>query len=269
MLMNNFEFCKYFSGNSIIHKLDARLKIISSLIFFILTFSSNNIISLVIIAISIFIIAALSEVPLIKYIKSFKSVLIISLITAFINLFFEAETNLVCLGKLSVSLSGLKSSIFVFFRLVILVFISSITMFTTSVQEISLAFENLLSPLGYLGINTQEIAITITLSLRFIPVLFEETYKIINAQKVRGADFDSKNVIKKIRAFYNILVPLFIFSFRRAENIAISMESRCYDVFKKRTSLKTMKLSYRDTISIIFLLLIFTGVIVCNKIRIF
>lgn len=267
--MNTFAFCKYFPGNSVVHKLDSRLKIISSALFFALAFSSGNILSLILIATFVIIMAIFSSVPMIRYIKSFKSVIVISLVTALVNLFFEMETNWVSLGKISIPISGIKSSVLVFFRLLVLVLVSSVIMFTTSPQEISSAFESLLSPLKYIGVNTQEIAMTITLSLRFIPVLFEETGKIINAQKVRGAKFKSKNIIKKIKAFSNVLIPLFVFSFRRAANIALAMESRCYDPTRERTSFKHMKLSQRDIIALIVLLIIFIGVIICNKIKIF
>ncbi len=267
--MNTFAFCKYFPRNSVVHKLDSRLKIISSALFFAFAFSSNNIFSLILIATFVIIMAIFSCVPIIKYIKSFKSVIIISLVTALVNLFFEMETNWVGLGKISIPISGIKNSILVFFRLLVLVLISSVIMFTTSPQEISSAFESLLFPLQYIGVNTQEIAMTITLSLRFIPVLFEETGKIINAQKVRGANFGSKNIIKKIKAFSNVLIPLFVFSFRRAANIALAMESRCYDPLQKRTSFKHMKFSQCDIIASIILLIIFIGVIICNKIKIF
>lgn len=142
-------------------------------------------------------------------------------------------------------------------------------MFTTSPQEISAAFESILSPLKFLGVNIQEISMTITLSLRFIPVLFEETGKIINAQKVRGANFKSRNIIKKIKAYFNVFIPLFVFSFRRAANIALAMESRCYDASRKRTSFKHMNFKKSDVIAVAIILIIFIGVTICNKMKIF
>lgn len=267
--MNNFAFCKYFPGNSVVHKMDSRLKIISSAMFFALAFSSKSIISLVLLAVFVTTAAIFSRVPVTKYIKSFKSVIIISFVTAFINLFFEVETSWVSLGRFSIPISGIKSSVLVFFRLFIMVFISSLIMFTTSPQEISAAFESILSPLKFLGVNIQEISMTITLSLRFIPVLFEETGKIINAQKVRGANFKSRNIIKKIKAYFNVFIPLFVFSFRRAANIALAMESRCYDASRKRTSFKHMNFKKSDVIAVAIILIIFIGVTICNKMKIF
>lgn len=264
--MNNFVFCKYFPGDSIIHKLDSRLKIVSSALFFALTFSLSNIISLAFLTVVMVFVTILSKIPLKKYLKGLKSIFIISIITASINLFFDLETNLICLGKISIP--NISNSISVFFRLFILALINSVVIFTTSPQEISAAFESLLAPLKYIGLNSQEISMTITLSLRFIPVLLEETSKIITAQKLRGAHFKNKNIIKKVKAFSNVLIPLFIFSFRRATNIALAMDSRCYDPYKKRTSFKNMKLKRCDIICATILTIIFIGVLICNKIKI-
>lgn len=256
---------KYLPGNSLIHMLDPRIKIITSALFLAIVFMAQSYTSLIILLVFIILSAFISSVPLKTYIKRNKSIIIISFFTAIVNLFFEMETHFLKFGNFLVTPQDLRSSIIVFIRLLLLILMSSLIMFTTSPGDISCALESLLSPLKYVGINVQEIAITITISLRFIPTLFEETDKVITAQRSRGANFKSKNLIEKTKVFLAVVIPIFVSSFKKANDLATAMESRCYDSSRKRTKFKKLHIKSYDIAAIIFVIIIFSGVIICNK----
>ncbi len=264
-MIKNIAIGKYLPGDSVIHKLDARIKLVTSAIFLSLMFLAQNYAALAVLLGFIILSAIISSVPLKNYITRNKSIITVSFFTALINLFFEAETHFLRSGNFLVTPQNLKNSIIVFLRLISLILMSSLTMFTTSPGDISCAIESLLSPLKYLGVNVQEIAITITISLRFIPTLFEETDKIITAQRSRGANFKSRSLIKKVKAFSAVIIPIFISSFKKANDLAIAMESRCYDSSKPRTRFKKLKIKHYDIAAVICIILIFLGVILCNK----
>ncbi len=255
---------KYLPGDSAIHKLDPRIKLLTSALFFSLMFWVRSYAALTIILIFIISSAALSSVPLKNYIKQSKSIILVSLFTTLINLFFEAETHFLKSGSFSITPINLKNSIIVFIRLLSLILMSSLTIFTTSPGDISCALESLLSPLKYIGVNVQEIATTVTISLRFIPTLFEEANKIATAQRARGADFKSKNIIKKIKAFSAVVIPLFISSFKKASDLAMAMESRCYDNSRKRTKFRELQIHSIDIMAIVIITLVFSGVVLCS-----
>lgn len=267
-MIKNMALGKYLPGDSLIHKLDSRIKLITSAVFLSGTFLAQSYLSLAILLAFVILSAVASRISLKEYIKSNKSIIIISFFTALVNLFFEAETYFLKSGVFRVTPRGIKNSIIVFMRLLSLVLMSSLTMFTTSPGDISCALESILSPLKYIGVNVQEIAITITISLRFIPTLFEETNKIITAQRSRGADFNNKNPIKKIKAFSTVIIPIFISSFKKANDLATSMESRCYDSSKDRTKFRELHVKHYDVVAIVLITIIFIVVILCNELRI-
>ncbi len=252
-------------GDSVIHRLDPRIKLISSALFLGVIFWIRSYLALTLLLGFVISCAFISQVPFKKYMKLNRSIMIVSFFTALINLFFEAETIFLKSGEFLITPQSFKNSIVVFMRLISLVLMSSLTMFTTSPSDISCALESLLNPLKYLGINVQEIAITITISLRFIPTLFEETDKVITAQRSRGADFKSKNIVKKIKAFSAVLIPIFISSFKKANDLATAMESRCYDSSRSRTKYKELHIKFSDILAIVFIILIFLGVVLCNN----
>ena len=264
-MIKNIALGKYLPGNSLIHKLDPRIKLITSALFLTFVFMAQRYSSLIILLIFVMLSAFMSYVPLKTYIKMNKSIIIISFFTALVNLFFEAETHFLKFGNFLITPQNLRISIIVFIRLILLILMSSLVMFTTSPGGISCAIESLLNPLKYIGVNVQEIAITITISLRFIPTLFEETDKIITAQRSRGANFKSKNLIKKIKVFSAVVIPIFISSFKKANDLATAMESRCYDSSRNRTKFKKLKIKSYDIAAVIFIILIFSGVILCNN----
>lgn len=189
----------------------------------------------------------------------------ISAFTACINLFFDLETSFLSTGYFIVKPIVIKNSIMVFFRLFIITVIGAVTMFTTSPQSFSFALEKILSPLDFIKINSQEVSLTISIALKFIPILFEETNKIIIAQKARGANFKDKNIFKRIKSYSAVVIPVLVSSFKKSEDLAISIDCRCYDSSKKRTKLKPLKMRKRDIIFLILTLIFFAGVILCNN----
>ncbi len=251
-------------GNSFMHKLDARIKIICfTLIFFTVFFSYTYLSVFLLLAYAMFLIYK-SKILITKYLKSTKSVIIITLFTAFLNLFFELETSFLSSGYISIKPIVIKNSILVFFRLFIITIVSTVLMFTTSLQDFSFALENILSPLRYIKINPQEVSLTITIALKFLPILFSEANKIILAQRARGANFKHKNIFKQIKSYSSVFIPVLISSFKKSEDLAVSMECRCYDSSKKRTRFKILKINRKDIIFLTSTLLFLLGVILCN-----
>lgn len=255
---------QYFIGDSIIHKLDPRVKILLSIIIMISIFMSWNYIAMAVICIFIFGIMIISRVPLKLYIGSAKIILLFAFLSSVLNLFYGSGEPLFKLGFLTITEAGIKSGVIVMVRISSLLFMGSALTFTTSPNDMTYAIESIMKPLSYFNVNVQDIAMTTTISLRFIPTLFEEANKIIRAQRSRGADMKSKNLVKRVKSFIPVLLPLFISSFRRAYDLAIAMECRCYNSLNKRTHMKELKIGGYDVIAVLLTLIILTSVSICS-----
>lgn len=255
---------QYFPGNSLLHKLDARMKIILTLFLIISIFICKNIVSLAAMILATLIIVAISKIPPKTILKSIKPLTIIILITAVLNLFYGKGDALVQLGRLKITLDGIETAVFMAVRIIILVVISSLLTYTTSPTELTDALERLFKPLKLLKIDVHSIAMTMTIALRFIPTLVEEIDKIMSAQKSRGADMDSGGLISRAKALIPVLIPLFVSSFRRANELAYAMECRCYRGGEGRTKMKVMKMSSRDYISLAAVIVFMAGLILTN-----
>lgn len=264
-MIKKIYFGKFIAGDSFLHKLDPRIKILSLFVIFYVVFTTNHIISLLTIFCGALIITFFSSVSPKNYLKSLKPIIIMSVITCVINFICEYNFHFMKENSFHVNPKVAKSSIVVFIRLISVILISSVNMYTTSPNQISKALESILSPLKIFKINVQEVAVTITISLRFLPVLFEEAENIYNAQLVRGAKFHDKNLIVKLKAYLAVIAPLFISSLKKANDLAISMESRSYDSSKKRSNFKTLQFSYRDLIASMYILILVLGAYACNK----
>ena len=256
---------KYFPGKSLMHKLDPRVKIISSVVMFFIIFFSFTYLSIFLLLLYAVFMAYKSKIPFKKYLRSVKSILVIAIFTSSLNLFFELETSFLSTGQILIKPIIIKNSIMIFLRLFIMVTVSATLMFTTSSQNFAFALENILSPLKYIKINPQEISLTISIALRFIPILFDETNKIILAQKARGANFKNKNIFKQIKSYSSVFIPVIVSSFKKSEDLAVSMECRCYDSSKKRTKLKALHIQKCDIIFLVLTIIFFAGVILCNN----
>lgn len=237
---------QYFPGESIVHRFDPRLKIITMIFFVISLFFINTFIPYIFVAIYLFIIIKIANLPLKVVLKGLKPLRWILLITFVINIFFLPGDPLFKLGFLTISKEGLKTAFLMAIRLMFLVLGTSLLTYTTSPIELTDGIEALLKPMKKIGVPSHEIAMMMTIALRFIPTLIEETDKIMKAQMARGADFESGNIIKRSKNLVPLLVPLFVNSFRRADELATAMEARCYRGGVGRTKMKVLVLEKYD-----------------------
>ena len=205
-----------------------------------------------------------SGVPAKFYFKSLKVIIFILVITSVLNLFYGTGDPIWQWGIIKLTVNGINRAVFVTIRIVCLILASSCLTFTTSPTELTDAIERLMKPLNKIHFPVHEIAMMMSLALRFVPTLLEETDKIMSAQKARGADMDSGNIIKRVKALMPVLIPLFVSAFRRAYEIATAMECRCYRGGSGRTKMKSIHMSKRDAFSFIALAAIICGVILCN-----
>ena len=249
---------QYIPGESFVHKLDPRLKILISLLFIIDLFLVNNFNGYLFVLIFIVSTILIANLPF-KYVyKGLKPIFAIILITAVLNIFMTTGEHLVYqFGFIKIYKEGLITAAFMIVRLVFLIMGTSILTLTTSPIELTDGIENLLNPFKKIGIPAHELAMMMTIALRFIPTLMDETDKIMKAQMARGADFESGNLVKRAKSLIPILVPLFISSFRRADELAMAMESRCYKGGKGRTRMKELKVTKRDYFATLVFALLF------------
>ena len=262
--MRDITLGQYFPADSVIHRLDPRVKILSLIAYIVLIFCTFNFASLAFLAAVVLLIVLLSKVPLKMYLKSLKVIIVIVAITSLLNLFYGTGEPIFQWGFIKVTWEGVKNAILVCVRIICLILFSSVLTFTTSPTDLTDALERLMKPLTIFHIKVHEIAMMMTIALRFVPTLLEETDKIMAAQKARGADMESGGLITRIKALVPILVPLFVSAFRRAYELAVAMECRCYRGGEGRTRMKQLRLAKRDYISIVFTLLVIAGVIVMN-----
>lgn len=262
--MRDITLGQYFPADSVIHRLDPRVKILSLIAYIVLIFCTFNFASLAFLAAIVILIVLLSKVPLKMYLKSLKVIIVIVAITSLLNLFYGTGEPIFQWGFIKVTWDGVKNAIFVCVRIICLILFSSVLTFTTSPTDLTDALERLMKPLTIFHIKVHEIAMMMTIALRFVPTLLEETDKIMAAQKARGADMESGGLITRIKALVPILVPLFVSAFRRAYELAVAMECRCYRGGEGRTRMKQLRLAKRDYISIVFTLLVIAGVILMN-----
>jgi len=239
---------QYFPGNSIIHKLDPRMKIIIVIIYITAIFVSSRLYTLGIILISNIIIIAISEIPFNTVLAAIKPLMFLIIFTIFMNIFMVTGDNLLfSFFFIKVYLEGIRHAVFMLVRITSLVCATSIFIsYTTSPTALTDAIEALLAPLKKIKVPIHEFAMMMTLALRFIPTLLDETEKIMNAQKARGADFYSGNILKRAKALVPILIPLIVSAFRRAEELAVAMECRCYRGSEGRTKMKRLAYSIND-----------------------
>lgn len=263
-MIKNISIGKYVPGDSLIHNLDTKTKLLISLVVTILTFSVSNPIALSLILISCIFAIFMSKISVSKIIKSNIIILSISVFTTFLNLFFEAQSKFVTSGHFSVTPKSIRNSTVLFLRLISLIFMSSLLMFTTSGNQISNSIEKILKPLNRIGLNSRDIALTITITLRFLPIIFEEAKKILDAQKSRGANFKNKNIFNNIKSILSILIPLIVSSINRADDLAMALESRCYDSNREHTNFKINKIKRSDIVAMICTLILTIGVMLCS-----
>lgn len=265
-MLKDITLGQYFPANSIIHRLDPRIKILSVLLFIIAVFVCKTAFSFALASAFTLLVIFVSKISISNILKALKPVIILIIFTALINLFLTSgDTYAVNWKFIKITHNGVNSAVTMAVRIILLVSFTSLLTFTTSPIALTDGIEALLKPFSKIGLPSHELAMMMTIALRFIPTLLEETDKIIMAQKSRGADFESGNLIKRAKALIPIMVPLFINSFRRADELATAMECRCYHGGKGRTKLKELKIVFADvcaliTVAVISAAIIFIGV---------
>lgn len=219
---------QYYPADSVLHRLDPRLKLSGTLLFIISIFLFDTFYGYIAVTVFLVSVIKMSKVPLKYIMRGLKAIIVILLFTMFFNLFLTQGDVLVRLGFLKITRQGLYSAIFMGIRLTYLILGSSLMTFTTTPNQLTDGLEKLLSPLRRIKVPVHEIAMMMSIALRFIPILMEETDKIMKAQMARGADFETGGVIKRAKSLVPLLVPLFVSAFRRANDLAMAMEARCY-----------------------------------------
>ncbi|MDD4843474.1 MAG: energy-coupling factor transporter transmembrane component T [Anaerotignum sp.] len=238
---------QFYPVDSQIHRLDARVKLTMTFIFIITLFMVNSFIGYFFVVTALLAVIKVSKVPIKFMLKGIKSIMIIIIFTAVINLFMtRGEHILWQWGFLSITLEGVFLALKMCIRLVLLIIGSSVLTLTTTPIQLTDGIEFMLRPFKKIGVPAHEIAMMMTIALRFIPTLLDETDKIMKAQQARGADFDTGNLMQKAKSLIPILVPLFISAFRRAEELAMAMEARCYHGDENRTRMNRMIMQRRD-----------------------
>ena len=264
-MFRDVAFGQYYPGNSFLHKMDARVKMVLSLVYLICIFFIQSFFGFGVIFFLLAIIVAASKVPVRSVLKSIKPILILLIFTTLLNLFFNLEgETLVQWWIFRITTGGLIFSAKMILRLVLLVMGMSMLTLTTTPVDLTAAIESLLKPLNVVHFPVHELAFIMSIALRLIPSIMEETDRIIRAQKARGADFESGNIFKRAKAFIPILIPLFIGAFKRAEELAVAMDARCYKGAKGRTKMKILKCGWRDAVGAVLLVLFFAAVITLN-----
>ena len=262
MALKDITLGQYFPGNSLLHRFDPRSKILFTVLFIAAIFLCKGLVSYGITLLILLMMIGISKVQPRVFLKGMKPVVFIVVCTAILNLFYTSGTVLWSWGILKITEEGIWKAGFMVLRILMLIACTLLLTYTTSPILLTDGLEKLLRPLKKLNFPVHELSMRMSIALRFIPTLIQETDKIISAQKARGADFDSGNLIQKAKALIPILIPLFISSFRRAEELAIAMECRCYHGDEGRTSLRQLRYAGRDYGLIVFSIALCAGIVV-------
>ena len=257
---------QYYPTESLIHKLDPRVKLFGTVLYIISLFIATNPAVYLVAAIFLFVCISISKVPVKYILRGLRSIFVILLLSVLLNMFFVDGKVLVKIGFIRITYEGIIQAVFMAVRFVLLIMGSSLMTLTTTPNSLTDGLEKGLRFLKIIKIPVHEIAMMMSIALRFIPILIEETDKIMKAQAARGADFETGNLFKRAKALIPILVPLFVSAIRRAGELASAMEARCYRGGKNRTQMKPLKYARRDVISYVILWLYLAVMIVIKMV---
>ena len=263
-MLRDITLGQYYPADSVIHKLDPRVKLFATMIYIISLFCFKGIAAFLVATIFLVVVIQLSKVPFKFMVKGLKAIMILMLITAGFNLFLTPGEELVSFWIFTITKEGLTNAVLMAIRLTYLILGTSIMTLTTTPNQLTDGLEKSLMPLSKLKVPVHAIAMMMSIALRFIPILIEETDKIMKAQMARGADFESGNLIKKVKSMIPLLVPLFISAFRRADDLAMAMEARCYNGGEGRTKMKPLKYQTGDRWAYVILFIYLAAVILCR-----
>lgn len=265
-MLRDITLGQYYQTESLIHKLDPRVKLGGTLVYLISLFFFKNMLGYVVAVLFLACVIKLSKVPFKFMIKGMKSILFLLMITVIFNIFLTPGRELFSFWIFTITYEGLEIAFFMAMRLTFLIIGSSVMTLTTTPNNLTDGMEKMMSPLRVFKVPVHEVAMMMSIALRFIPILLEETDKIMKAQIARGADFESGNIIKRAKAMVPLLVPLFISAFRRASDLAMAMEARCYRGGEGRTKMKPLIYKKRDYLGYLFLLVYFVVSVTVGRI---
>ena len=263
-MLGDVTFGQYYNANSFVHKTDPRIKILLLIAYIVAVFLAKNFLSLAAVLVFLIIAVMFSSVPIGSVLRSIKAIFFLILFTAVLNVLFHVRSETDTVYFWVITKEGLLSAAFLASRLILLVTGSSLLTLTTTPVSLTDGLESLLKPLALIKFPVHELALIMSIALRMIPTLANETDRIICAQKARGADFESGNIISRLKALVPVLIPLIISALRRADELGDAMDARCYWGSKDRTKYKKLKLSFRDPVAVIFVGGLITGVVFLN-----
>ena len=263
-MLGDVTFGQYYNSNSFVHKTDPRIKILLLIAYIVAVFLAGNFLSLAAVLVFLIIAVMFSSVPIGSVLRSIKAIFFLILFTAVLNVLFHVRSETDTVYFWVITKEGLLSAAFLASRLILLVTGSSLLTLTTTPVSLTDGLESLLKPLALIKFPVHELALIMSIALRMIPTLANETDRIICAQKARGADFESGNIISRLKALVPVLIPLIISALRRADELGDAMDARCYWGSKDRTKYKKLKLSFRDPVAVIFVGGLITGVVFLN-----
>lgn len=264
-MLRDITLGQYYQTESLIHRLDPRVKLGGTVLYIISLFFFRNFLGYGIAALFLAIVIRLSHVPFRFMVKGMKSILFLLLITVVFNLFLIPGEALISFWKLTITVEGLRTAVTMAIRLTLLIVGSSVMTLTTTPNNLTDGMEKMMKPLKVFHVPVHEVAMIMSIALRFIPILLEETDRIMKAQMARGADFENGNLIRRARALVPLLVPLFISAFRRANDLAMAMEARCYRGGEGRTKMKPLVYQKRDRLGYLCICIYLAGSITVGR----
>ena len=267
--MKGIAFGQYYPANSVMHRLDPRIKIVIGILYIVASFLCKNPISFALLLLSSLVLILISRIPISVVLKSIKALIFIMIFTAILNVFWThgSDNELLFSWKfINIYVSGIYNAVYIVIRIVSMIIGTGIFLtYTTTPIQLTDGLEQLLSPLKVLHIPVHEFAMMMTIALRFIPTIIEETEKIMAAQKARGADFTNGSLSKRAKALIPVLIPLFVSAFRRAGELATAMTCRCYRGGKGRTRLNVLRFHFRDFAALAVMILFGVAIVLLNR----
>ena len=265
-MLKDITLGQYFPGNSVIHRLDPRTKLLALVVYIVLLFVAGGPASYGLLFLILASCIAISKIPVKAFVRGLKPLVFILIFTAILNLLFTpGDQVLVSFWGITITLEGVVRSVYMLSRILMLIACTFLLTYTTSPIALTDGLESLLNPLKVIKVPVHELSMMMCIALRFIPTLIEETDKIMSAQKARGADFETGKLKDRVKALVPILVPLFISAFRRADELATAMECRCYHGGQGRTKMKLLRYKRRDLQTFALLALLIVGIIVLKR----
>ncbi len=267
-MLNDVTFGQYYPARSFVHNMDPRAKLLLVIAYIVSIFIANNFFGLILVTLALVFFILLSRVPFGRVLRSIKMILFLIIFTAILNLLFYAggEDDIVLAEWwiITISWQSIINTIFLAMRLLLLVLGTAILTLTTTPVALTDGIESLLKPLKYIKVPVHELALVMSIALRFIPTLMEETNRIVAAQKARGANFETGGLIRRAKAMIPVLIPLLVSAFRRAEDLGDAMDARCYSGAKGRTKYKKLTFTWRDLLGVLFFAALITGIVLLN-----